>query len=112
MEAVIDKIMGKYGNALTEGAVFEDPDGQLQGLIWFLEGSVYDGNGVFIGKKMFSTYSSVGGEIRSISPAVLWDLKPSKKEADDKLKDLLNLRPKVLSEIIRVEFEGDVLSSQ
>jgi len=105
MEAVIDKIMDRYGNALNEGAVFEDPDGRLYGLIWFLEGSVYDGNGVFTGKKMFAAYSSRRGEIKSISPAVLWDLKPSKKEVADKLKDLLRLRPKVMSEVIRGEFE-------
>ena len=54
---------------------------------------------------MFSTYSSQRGEIRSISPAVLWDLKPSKKEVDVKSRDLLTLRPKVLSAVIRGEFE-------
>ncbi|RKY39789.1 MAG: helicase, partial [Candidatus Makaraimicrobium thalassicum] len=106
MEAVIDKILDKYSGLLNEGAVFEDPDGQLHGLIWFLEGTVYDGNGNFMGKKMFSIYSSQNGEINNISPAILWDLKPSSNDKmRNELFDLMKLKQRVLANAITGEFE-------
>jgi len=106
MEAVIDKILDKYGGLLNDGAVFEDPDGQLHGLIWFLEGTVYDGNGNFMGKKMFSIYSSQNEEINNISPAILWDLKPSSNDnMQNELLDLMKLKQRVLANAITGEFE-------
>lgn len=106
MEAVIDKILDKYGGLLNDGAIFEDPDGQLHGLIWFLEGTVYDGNGNFMDKKMFSIYSSLNGEINNISPAILWDMKSSSNDKmRSELLDLMKLKQRVLANAITGEFE-------
>jgi superfamily II DNA or RNA helicase len=105
MESVVEKVLKKYGPELRSGAVFEDPDGDLNGLIWFLEGSVTDGTGDPVGKRMFAVYVPFDGGIRTIRPAVLWDLKPTEKHAPQPIADLASRRPDAVAHLVSNEFQ-------
>jgi len=65
---------------LRQGAVFGDPDGRFDGVVWFLEGEIRDGANAIAGKRLFALYQPTGGgsriEAQPMSPAVLWDLVP------------------------------------
>lgn len=105
MEAVLEKVLQKFGPELRRGAVFEDPDGQLNGLIWFLEGSVTDGTGQLVGKRMFAVYVSEAGEVKAIRPAILWDLRPVTKKVPETLRVLGARRADVAGYLISNEFQ-------
>jgi hypothetical protein len=55
---------------------FGDPEGQRQGLLWFVQGEVTGGDGAPAGKRVFCFYQPLAGEIQKVNPAVLWDLEP------------------------------------
>ncbi|MGQ9584105.1 MAG: helicase-related protein [Anaerolineae bacterium] len=80
LEAVIEAMFTRAGEDLRRGAVFTDPDGRWDGLIWFLEGEVRDGANAVAGRRLFALYqpagASHGPRLRRIAPAVLWDLMP------------------------------------
>jgi superfamily II DNA or RNA helicase len=77
LEALIYWIKERYIDGLKRGAVFEDPDGRLNGYIFFYEGDVKDGKGETAGKNIIALYDN-GKEIKSVNPALLWDLVPKK----------------------------------
>ena len=77
LEALIYWIKERYIDGLKIGAVFESPDGRLDGYIFFYEGEVKDGKGETAGKNIIALYDS-GKEIKSVNPALLWDLVPKK----------------------------------
>jgi hypothetical protein len=77
LEALIYWIKERYIDGLKRGAVFEDPDGRLDGYIFFYEGEVKDGKGETASKNIIALYDS-GKEIKSVNPALLWDLVPKK----------------------------------
>jgi len=77
LEALIYWIKERYIDGLKRGAVFEDPDGRLDGYIFFYEGEVKDGKGETAGKNIIALYDN-GKEIKSVNPALLWDLVPKK----------------------------------
>jgi len=76
LEAVIEQLLTECAHDVRRGAVFVDPDGRLDGWLFFLEGEVRDGTNQVAGKRIFALYRSVGGDIRLINPSVLWDLMP------------------------------------
>jgi superfamily II DNA or RNA helicase len=80
LEAVIEALFARAADDLHRGAVFTDPDGRLDGFLWFLEGEIRDGANVIAGKRLFALYQPVGGregsQLRPIAPAILWDLTP------------------------------------
>ncbi|HID27431.1 MAG TPA: DUF3883 domain-containing protein [Methanosarcinales archaeon] len=72
-EGVMVWIENNFSDSLLNGATFTDPDGKVDGYILFYEGEIRDGTGCVAGKRLFGFY--VGGdEIKSISPAIIWDL--------------------------------------
>ncbi len=75
LETLIDWVSKKYLSELQKGAVFEDPSGKLDGVVWFFEGEVRNGKGKVIGKRIMAIYDD-GKELREINPAILWDLIP------------------------------------
>jgi superfamily II DNA or RNA helicase len=82
LEAVIERLLDQCRDDVRRGAVFADPDGKLDGLLFFLEGEVRDGANQPAGRRIFVIYRSLKGEVRRIESAILWDLKPySKPEA-------------------------------
>lgn len=76
LEAMIEKILAKWGGHLERGACFIDPSGNMNGLIWFIEGQVKAGDGQTAGKRIFALYQDKNDYIRQIPASILWDLKP------------------------------------
>jgi SNF2 family DNA or RNA helicase len=74
-EALLKWVNEQYFSKLRKGAVFLDPDGIYNGIIWFFEGSVFDGKNEIAGKKIISIYDD-GRDLREVNPSVLWDLVP------------------------------------
>lgn len=60
--------------SLTQGAVFIDPDGRMDGCILYYEGEIKDGTGAVAGKRLFAFYTDGEKEVRPVSPAIIWDL--------------------------------------
>lgn len=85
LEALIEWINKKYLENLQLGAVFEDPSGRYDGVIWFFEGEVKDGKGDVAGKSIMAIYQN-DNEIKEVNPAILWDLVPKKQNEDITLK--------------------------
>ncbi len=79
LEALIEWTIKNYASSLQKGAVFEDPEGRYSGIIWFFEGEVKDGKGKTAGKTLIAIYDD-GKELKSINPAILWDLVPAHSE--------------------------------
>ncbi len=87
LETVIEQLFLKCAADVRRGAVFADPDGKLDGLVWFLEVEIRDGLNRVAGKRLFAVYEPKAGEPCLIHPSVLWDLKPlSSEEAAARLK--------------------------
>lgn len=82
LEAIIDQLLPKCADDVSRGAVFADPDGKLDGLLWFIEGEVRDGANRVAGKRLFVVYQPAEGEMRSINSSVLWDLKASTEKSE------------------------------
>ncbi len=77
LERVIDLISERTKEDLRRGAWFADPEGKLDGWIWFVEGEIRDGNNEVAGKQIFAVYQSAkNGDLFPIQSSVLWDLKP------------------------------------
>jgi len=75
LEVLIEKALRDFAPEAQRGAVFLDPDGRWDGLLWFLEGEVRDGTGQVAGRRLFALYQS-RDDIREVPPAVIWNLKP------------------------------------
>ncbi|MBN1318749.1 MAG: DEAD/DEAH box helicase family protein, partial [Anaerolineales bacterium] len=75
LEAVNESILqhrwdGQY-------AVFCDPEGAREGVLWFITGEVLDGAGRAAGKRVFCLYhDAAAGSIQTVNPAILWDHQP------------------------------------
>ena len=78
LEAVIERIMERFKKSSKNGAVFYDPEGVMEGLIWFIQGEILDGLNNVAGRRLFALYQAKDGSISEIPSAVLWDLKPAK----------------------------------
>ncbi len=85
LEAVVSCIINRYEKYALNGATFIDPEGKKNGVIWFLEAKIKDGNNMVAGKKLFAVYQNLASttstgnknyDLTFINPAVLWDLKP------------------------------------
>jgi len=76
LESVIDKIMKEYSQNALEGATFIDTEGKRNGIIWFLETEIKDGNNTIAGKRLFAVYQDNNNILSFVNPAILWDLKP------------------------------------
>jgi superfamily II DNA/RNA helicase len=74
-EALIEWINRNYFAKLQKGAVFEDPSGRYDGVLWFFEGEVKDGKGNVAGKRIMAIYDD-GKKLEEVNPAILWDFVP------------------------------------
>ena len=81
LEAVVERIFEDYSIDLEGGAVFEDPSGYIDGLVWFIQCEINDGNGRTAGRRIYAVHQSSSGETKTVSPSFLWDLKPSSKDS-------------------------------
>ena len=92
LEAVLNTILTRYAQSASEGATFVDPEGKMDGIIWFLETEIRDGKNEIAGKRLFAVCQSAKIQSQKsgasqeplsfVNPAILWDLKPmeGKKE--------------------------------
>jgi len=76
LEALIEVLLRRTEGELRRGAVFADPDGVLDGWLWFLEAEVLDGTDQVAGRRLFCLYQGAEGTLRTLNSAVLWDLVP------------------------------------
>jgi len=82
LEAVVNAILTRYAQSAMDGAIFIDPEGKKDGVIWFLEGEIRDGKDKVAGKRLFAVYQDRDKTLSLINPAVLWDLKPEPKHSE------------------------------
>jgi superfamily II DNA or RNA helicase len=75
-EALLEWVKTIYFTKLQRGAVFKDPSGSYDGVLWFFEGEVKDGKGDVAGKRLMAIYDD-GKELSEVNPAILWDFVPS-----------------------------------
>jgi len=74
-EAILRWIHDTMLPTLKQGAVFEDPDGNLDGVALFYEGEIRDGAGGIAGKRLFACFvDRASGKIEPVNPAFIWDL--------------------------------------
>ena len=74
-EALLEWIKRNFSTKLLRGAVFEDPSGIYNGILWFFKVEVNDGKGEVAGKRIIVIYDD-GKELREVNPSILWDLVP------------------------------------
>ena len=80
-EAVLVWVEEELSDCLKQGAVFEDPDGKLDGVILFYEGEIHDGLGQVVGARLFAFYVPSDTEIvEPIDPAAIWDVAESTQQ--------------------------------
>ncbi len=96
LEALVEKISENYRTDLEKGATFIDPSGRLDGLLWFIESEINDGNGDVVGKKIFVLYQSIN-EIRPVSPSILWDLKSDGTHVPERFLELASREDDIIS---------------
>ena len=97
LETLMDWVHQSFFNNLQKGAVFEDPEGKYDGIIWFFEGEINDGKGETVGKKVFAVYDD-GKDFKEINPAILWDLIPVDENNASLSIDGVEQRKKVAEE--------------
>jgi len=76
LEALLEWVSKNYYTKMQKGAVFKDPSGRYNGLIWFLEGEIRDGKGEIAGKKLLAIYDD-GKKLTELNPSILWDFVPT-----------------------------------
>jgi superfamily II DNA or RNA helicase len=76
-EAVLLWVERNLETSLAQGATFTDPDGLLDGVLLFYQGEIRDGQGEIAGTRLFALFADpASDQVRSINPAILWDLVP------------------------------------
>lgn len=99
-EGVLEWVERSISPELQRGSVFVDPEGTLDGYVLFYEGEVKDGTGSTAGKSLFADfYSPDTGEVRSISPTIMWDLAEG-KTGEPVRAELEHLKAKVLPTVV------------
>lgn len=79
LEAAVESIITRCESVASDGALFIDPEGRRDGVVWFFEAEIKDGKNNVAGKQLFAVYQDLkdGGQSLSfVNPAALWDLKP------------------------------------
>lgn len=101
LEAINETILTTFGGDAENYAVFGDPEGQREGVFWFVEGEVSDGTGQPAGKRVFCLYQAVDGSIQPVNSAILWDNEPlTGAEVPPAVLDLLHQRDAVEDYIV------------
>ena len=73
-DAVLEKTLEPYAAALEEGATFADPEGNLDGLIWFIRSKVKNGLGKTVGEKLFTVFQKDEDGFREVPSSILLEL--------------------------------------
>ena len=98
-EAVLSWVEDELSDCLKQGAVFEDPDGKLDGVVLFYEGEIHDGLGQVVGARLFAFYvPSDTGIVEPIDPAAIWDVAESTQQTAP--VDIEALKGPVMAELM------------
>ncbi|MHA1961665.1 MAG: helicase-related protein [Candidatus Thorarchaeota archaeon] len=76
LETVNQKVIDDMGHSEAI-AIFGDETNNMEGVIWFIEAELTDGLDSVAGKRIFSVFQSVTGQLRNVNPSILWDLAPT-----------------------------------
>ena len=77
IETIIEGILARCKQDTQSGATFADPDGLLDGWLWFVQGELRDGNDQVAGKRIFAVFQPINSiDLRMVNSSILWDLKP------------------------------------
>ena len=98
-EAVIGWANEDLSGDLKQGAVFEDPDGNRNGVILFYEGEIRDGTRQVAGARLFAFYvDAATGAVEPVDPTAVWDLAESSRQAAS--EDIDALKAKVMPNLM------------
>lgn len=106
-EALLEWIIRNLDKEVSKGAIFRDPSGRYDGVIFFAIGDVMDGKGTLVGRKLFAIYTD-GSTIESINPSVLWDLSPTRDYKPDKMIPLDNSIRNYIIDLVE-EYKNELL---
>ena len=84
LEALLEWVERNFSELARRGAVFKDPSGVYNGLIWFYIGEVVDGRGEVAGRRIIAIYDD-GKDLKEVNPAILWDLSPFTEKVDEEV---------------------------
>jgi hypothetical protein len=73
-QAVLEKTLEAYGADLEEGATFIDPEGRLNGLLWFVKAQVKNGLGETVGERLFTVFQRDKHGFQEMPPSILLEL--------------------------------------
>jgi superfamily II DNA or RNA helicase len=76
LESLNENILSEHDMDGRRYAVFLDPEGAKEGVIWFVLGSIRDGTGKIAGERIFCILQDTAGNLQQLNPAVLWDFTP------------------------------------
>ncbi|MEM2619575.1 MAG: DUF3883 domain-containing protein, partial [Candidatus Hadarchaeales archaeon] len=110
LEALIEWVHERYLPCLQRGALFKDPSGTYDGLVWFFEGEVRDGKGEVAGKCLVAIYDN-GKEVKEVNPAFVWDLVPVEPQKIPDLKIEKERATRYAVEIIE-RYKQDILEER
>jgi superfamily II DNA or RNA helicase len=100
-EAILVWVENELSNSLKQGAVFEDPDGRMDGVILFYEGEIRDGLGQIVGVRLFAFYIRPDtGMVELIDPKAIWDLAESSQQVES--EDLETLKGHAMTTLMPV----------
>lgn len=98
-EAVLEWVQAELSDCLKQGAVFEDPDGKMDGVILFYEGEIRDGLGHIVGVRLFAFYLPHNTRtLESIDAKVIWDLVESTQQEDS--EDIETLKKRAMEALV------------
>ncbi|MBN1313287.1 MAG: DEAD/DEAH box helicase, partial [Anaerolineae bacterium] len=107
-EAVMFRTLERFRGILERGAVFIDPDGKREGLVWLVEGTISDGQGMVIGQQLFALYQPAdGSEIEPLHPSMFLDFEAPQEPAPapENIARLVSEQGRVLGWSIRNTLE-------
>ena len=78
LEGIVSTAVSRFAPIASEGATFVDPEGKMDGFLWFFEVEIRDGKNEVASRRLFTVYEGINEQPLSlINPAIVWDLKPS-----------------------------------
>ncbi len=110
LESVLDRLLERCADDLQRGAVFADPDGRLDGYLWFLEGEILDGAAEVAGRRLFALFQPAdGGAPQPVNSSVLWDLLPLPPRNDAEMPPPEEPVVALFAETVLEEYRAELL---
>jgi superfamily II DNA or RNA helicase len=98
-EAILHHTLTRFRDDLERGAAFGDLEGQREGLIWLIEGTVNDGQGATVGQQLFALYQPAADEhLEILHPSLFLDFEAPAQPVSvpDTMAGLLSEQGKVI----------------